>query len=46
MQLSLWDGLAFVTFILLVVGVSLYASRREEGSEDYFLTVVLYIVFW
>ena len=37
MQLSLLDGIAFVAFILLVVGVSLYASRREEGSEDYFL---------
>ena len=37
MQLSLWDGIAFAAFILLVVGVSLYASRREEGSEDYFL---------
>ena len=37
MQLSLLDGIAFAAFILLVVGVSLYASRREEGSEDYFL---------
>jgi SSS family solute:Na+ symporter len=36
-QLSLWDGITFVTFILFVIGVSLYASRREEGSEDYFL---------
>jgi len=36
-QLSLLDGIAFAAFILLVVGVSLYASRREEGSEDYFL---------
>lgn len=37
MTLTLLDVLTFVAFILLVVGVSLYASRREESSEDYFL---------
>ncbi len=37
MQLSWFDLAAFVGFIAFVVGVSLYASRREESSEDYFL---------
>jgi len=37
LTLTLLDVLTFLAFILLVVGVSLYASRREESSEDYFL---------
>lgn len=31
------DIIAFIAFIALVVGVSLYASRKEETTEDYFL---------
>jgi len=31
------DIIAFIAFILAVVGISLYASRNEETSEDYFL---------
>ena len=31
------DVIAFVVFLLAVVGVSLYASRKEETGEDYFL---------
>ena len=37
MELTLFDLVAFVAFIAVVVGVSLYASRKEENSEDYFL---------
>ena len=37
MELSYWDGLAFVLFLAAVVGISIYASRKEETSEDYFL---------
>ena len=37
MQLTLWDGIAFVSFLAAVIGISLYASREEETSEDYFL---------
>ncbi|MCK4343139.1 MAG: solute:sodium symporter family transporter [Phycisphaerae bacterium] len=37
MELTLLDGVAFVAFIAVVIGVSLYASRKEENSEDYFL---------
>ena len=37
MELTLFDGVAFVAFIAVVIGVSLYASRKEENSEDYFL---------
>ena len=37
MQLTLWDGIAFAAFLAAVVGISLYASRKEETSEDYFL---------
>lgn len=32
-----FDLVAFIAFIVFVVGVSLYASRKEESSEDYFL---------
>jgi SSS family solute:Na+ symporter len=37
MNLTFIDLLVFVGFIALVVGVSLYAGRRERTSEDYFL---------
>ena len=37
MNLSGFDILTFFGFIALVVGVSLYASRREDTSDDYFL---------
>ena len=36
-QISLWDILIFVTFVVTVVSVGLYQSRSEKGSEDYFL---------
>ena len=36
-QLSPLDAVAFVLFIAFVIGVSLYASRKEETGEDYFL---------
>ena len=31
------DILAFIGFIVLVIVISLYASRRQETTEDYFL---------
>lgn len=31
------DIIAFVGFLAIVIGISLYASRKEETSEDYFL---------
>jgi SSS family solute:Na+ symporter len=34
---NLWDGVAFFGFLTAVIGISLYASRKEETSEDYFL---------
>lgn len=37
MAFTLIDGLAFVLFLAAVIGVSLYASRKEENTEDYFL---------
>lgn len=37
MELTFIDIATFVGFIVIVVGVSLYASRRETSSEDYFL---------
>jgi len=37
MELTLLDVVTFAAFIAAVVGVSLYASRRENSSEDYFL---------
>ena len=37
MELTLFDVVTFVGFIAVVVGVSLYASRKEDSSEDYFL---------
>lgn len=32
-----WDILVFLVTLLVVMGVGLYAGRREESSEDYFL---------
>jgi SSS family solute:Na+ symporter len=37
MDLTFVDLLVFVLFMATVVGVSLYAGRREHSSEDYFL---------
>jgi solute:Na+ symporter, SSS family len=37
MNLHTGDVVAFLGFIALVVGVSLYQGRKEETSEDYFL---------
>jgi len=37
MQLAWMDILFFLTFIIVVVGFSMYKSRKEESSEDYFL---------
>lgn len=36
-NLSVIDIATFLGFILLVIGVSLWAGRKEETSEDYFL---------
>ena len=37
MELSGVDIGTFVGFIVFVIAVSLYASRKEDTSEDYFL---------
>ncbi len=37
MNLNWADVTIFLAFIFLVVGFSMYKSRREESSEDYFL---------
>jgi SSS family solute:Na+ symporter len=37
MEFSTIDLVTFISFIVLVIGVSLYAGRKEETSEDYFL---------
>jgi solute:Na+ symporter, SSS family len=37
MALTGLDIAAFLGFIFLVVGISLYASRKEETTDDYFL---------
>lgn len=37
MQLTWLDIFFFVSFFLVVVGVSMYKSRRETTSEDFFL---------
>jgi SSS family solute:Na+ symporter len=37
MNLTFVDLLVFVAFMATVVGISLYAGRRERSSEDYFL---------
>jgi SSS family solute:Na+ symporter len=36
-QISIWDILIFVAFVVTVISVGLYQSRSEKGSEDYFL---------
>ena len=37
MAWNLWDSVAFITFLAAVIGISVYASRRERSDEDYFL---------
>ena len=37
MELSFFDIACFLLFFLIVVGVSMYKSRREESGEDFFL---------
>lgn len=37
MDFSTLDLITFIGFILLVIAVSLYAGRKEESEEDYFL---------
>ncbi|WP_236980470.1 solute:sodium symporter family transporter [Membranihabitans maritimus] len=37
MDFAFLDILAFVGFLLFVIGVSLYVSRKKENTEDYFL---------
>lgn len=37
MDLTSWDMVAFVAFLAAVIGISLYASRKENDSADYFL---------
>lgn len=37
MALSTFDIVAFIGFLAAVIGISLYASRKEDTSEDYFL---------
>jgi SSS family solute:Na+ symporter len=37
MELNFVDVASFCLFIAVVIGVSLYASRKEESGEDYFL---------
>ena len=37
MDFSVLDIICFVGFIVLVIGISLWVSRKKESSEDYFL---------
>lgn len=37
MELNLFDVFVFVAFFVVVIGTSLFKSRRETGAEDYFL---------
>jgi len=37
MELAFWDISAFVVFVVFVVSISLYMSRKQRSSEDYFL---------
>lgn len=37
MELSALDIAVFIAFLVVVIAVSLYAARKEEGTEDYFL---------
>ena len=36
MELTFTDGLAFIGFLAMVIAVSLYASRKEKDTADYF----------
>jgi len=36
-NLGWWDLVVFTAFMVTVIGISLYASRKESSSEDYFL---------
>ena len=37
MELGLFDISSFLIFFLIVVGVAMYKSRKEESGEDFFL---------
>jgi len=37
MELSIFDILVFIFFFVVVIGTSLFKSRKEKSSEDYFL---------
>jgi len=37
MDFNLLDVTAFVAFLVFVIGISLWVSRKEENQEDYFL---------
>jgi len=37
MDLSAFDIIIFISFFALVIGISLFKSRKEKNSEDYFL---------
>ncbi len=37
MNFTLFDFITFIAFMGIVIGISLYAGRREDTSEDYFL---------
>ena len=37
MELNAFDVIIFVGFFLIVIGISLFKSRKEVSSEDYFL---------
>jgi len=37
MELSFFDISSFLLFFLIVVGVAMYKSRKEESGEDFFL---------
>ncbi len=36
-ELTLFDTITFIAFIGVVIAISLYASRKEQTGEDYFL---------
>ena len=37
MDLNAFDIIIFIAFFALVIGISLFKSRKETSSEDYFL---------
>lgn len=37
MNFTWFDTFFFVAFLVVVIGISLYASRKEDSSQDYFL---------